>query len=98
MAEQIGREHLADPLLGEGVRHDSPQAHRAGDRLYTAKDIDLLKRIKHLVKEQGFTLQGAREQLRRDPAEAVATDTPQDDLRQRLLEIRDGLLRLRDEE
>ena len=64
----------------------------------TAKDIDLLKRIKHLVKEQGFTLQGAREQLRREPSEAVATDTPQDDLRQRLLEIREGLLRLRDEE
>ncbi len=75
-----------------------PKRTGRGDRLYTTKDIDLLKRIKHLVKEQGFTLQGAREQLRRDPSEAVATATPQDDLRQRLLEIRDGLLRLRDEE
>jgi hypothetical protein len=28
----------------------------------------------------------------------VVTATPQDDLRQRLLEVRDGLLRLRDEE
>ena len=75
-----------------------PKRTGRGDRLYTAKDIELLKRIKHLVKEQGFTLQGARDQLRREPSEAVATDTPQDDLRQRLLEIREGLLRLRDEE
>lgn len=73
-----------------------PKRTGRGDRLYTVKDIELLKRIKHLVKDQGFTLQGAREQLRRGTDEAVATSTPHDDIRQRLMVIRDGLLRLRD--
>jgi len=73
-----------------------PKRTGRGDRLYTAKDIDLLKRIKHLVKDQGFTLQGAREQLRRGPDESAGASSPQDVIRQRLLEIRDGLLRLRD--
>ena len=75
-----------------------PKRTGRGDRLYTTKDIDLLKRIKHLVKDQGFTLQGAREQLRRGPDEGAEASSPQDDIRQRLLEIRDGLIRLRDDQ
>lgn len=43
----------------------NPKRTGRGDRLYTSKDIDLLRRIHHLVKERGFTLQGAREALRR---------------------------------
>ncbi|MBQ0160652.1 MAG: MerR family transcriptional regulator [Bacteroidales bacterium] len=35
-----------------------------GNRLYTAEDIDLLKRIYHLTRECGYTLDGVREQLR----------------------------------
>lgn len=35
-----------------------------GNRLYTIEDIELLKRIYHLTRECGFTLEGVREQLR----------------------------------
>lgn len=41
-----------------------PTKNKKGNRLYTQKDIDLLRRIQHLTKECGYTLEGAREQLR----------------------------------
>lgn len=37
--------------------------NRKGDRLFTAKNINDLKTIHYLVKEKGFTLQGANEHL-----------------------------------
>lgn len=78
-----------------------PKRTGRGDRLYTRKEIDLLKRIKHLVKEEGFTLQGAREQLRKRSADepaAPAQPNPNghEELRDKLLEIRSRLLELRD--
>ncbi len=41
-----------------------PTKNTRGVRMYRQEDIDLLKRIKHLTKDCGFTLDGAREQLR----------------------------------
>ncbi len=37
--------------------------NRKGDRLYTEKNISQLRLIYHLVKEKGFTLEGARLEL-----------------------------------
>lgn len=37
-----------------------PRKNRRGNRLFTAKDIESLKYIYHLVKEQGLTLEGAK--------------------------------------
>ncbi len=73
-----------------------PKRTGKGDRLYTKKEIEHLQRIQHLVKEKGFTLQGAREQLRKaDNVETAATlDVEQ--LRNRLLEIRTKLVSLRE--
>lgn len=41
-----------------------PVKNKKGTRSYTKGDIELLKKIYHLTKECGFTLEGAREQLR----------------------------------
>lgn len=41
-----------------------PAKNRKGNRLFTPKDLENLKIIYHLVKECGFTLDGAREQLK----------------------------------
>ena len=71
-----------------------PKRTTKGDRLYTAKDIAELKRIHHLVKEQGFTLQGAREQLRKGSSAEAPRDRL-DEVRDRLLDIRQRLLDLR---
>lgn len=44
-----------------------PKKNRKGNRQFTKEDIDHVKTIYHLVKEKGFTLQGAKEMLRNDP-------------------------------
>jgi acetolactate synthase-1/2/3 large subunit len=41
----------------------SPGKSRGGHRRYQRKDIDLVMRIKQLVHEQGFTIQGAQRKL-----------------------------------
>ena len=46
-----------------------PKKNRKGNRLFTQEDIENLKIIYHLVKEKGFTLQGAKEEMRQNPNE-----------------------------
>jgi DNA-binding transcriptional MerR regulator len=40
------------------------RTNRKGDRLYTPENIEQLKVIHHLVKEQGFTIAGAKSKLK----------------------------------
>lgn len=42
-----------------------PKKNKKGNRLFTVKDIDKLNSIYILVKEQGFTLDGAKSQLKK---------------------------------
>lgn len=41
-----------------------PKKNAKGNRLFTEEDLDNLFIIYHLVKERGFTLQGAKEKLK----------------------------------
>lgn len=41
-----------------------PHKNKKGNRLFTQEDLDNLKIIFHLVKERGFTLQGAKNKLK----------------------------------
>lgn len=41
-----------------------PKKNRKGNRQFTKEDIDSLKLIYHLVKEKGYTLQGAKDMLK----------------------------------
>ena len=41
-----------------------PQKNRKGNRQFTKEDIENFKKVYHLVKEKGFTLQGAKEVLK----------------------------------
>jgi DNA-binding transcriptional MerR regulator len=43
-----------------------PQKNRRGNRQFTAKDIESIRLIYNLVKERGYTLQGAKEMLKTD--------------------------------
>lgn len=43
-----------------------PKKNRKGNRQFTKEDIDSVRTIFHLVKEKGFTLQGAKEMLKND--------------------------------
>jgi DNA-binding transcriptional MerR regulator len=41
-----------------------PKKNRAGNRSYQQKDIDLISQIKHLLYEEGYTIEGAKSKLR----------------------------------
>ncbi len=44
----------------------SPKKNRKGNRQFTRQDIENVRLIYHLVKEKGFTLQGAKDMLKND--------------------------------
>lgn len=62
----------------------SPKKSGTGHRLYRRKDVELLLRIKHLLYDKKFTIEGARrtlhEESRTPKARAVKTTTVQRDL------------------
>lgn len=78
-----------------------PKRTNKGDRLYTKDDILQLRRIRHLVKEKGFTLQGAKTALRQAELPGAPPSAqpgiPVDEVRDRLLRIRGNLVALRGE-
>lgn len=43
-----------------------PKKNKKGNRLFTKEDIDNLRLIHHLVKEQGYTLEGAKKKIKDD--------------------------------
>ena len=44
-----------------------PKKNAKGNRMFTPEDIKNLQMIYHLVKEKGFTLDGARTKLKQNP-------------------------------
>lgn len=48
-----------------------PERNKKGNRLFTKRDLDHLIMIHHLVKERGFTLQGARDKIRQNPEDVM---------------------------
>jgi DNA-binding transcriptional MerR regulator len=45
----------------------SPVKSRSNQRLYRRKDIEIVLRIKELLYKEGFTIEGARKQIRESP-------------------------------
>jgi DNA-binding transcriptional MerR regulator len=64
-----------------------PKKNSRGNRVYSRKDIELFTKIHHLVKDKGFTLEGAKNALRKrevlDQNEQIV---------HRLLQVRQELL------
>jgi len=46
-----------------------PKKNKKGNRLFTPEDLENLKMIYFLVKEKGFTLEGAKKKLKENPDE-----------------------------
>lgn len=69
-----------------------PHKTRKGNRLFTREDLDKLQLVYHLVKEKGFTLQGARDALKQNSNELQAKQR----LHKTLLEMRQLVSSLRD--
>lgn len=71
-----------------------PKKNKKGNRLFTQNDIANLKIIFNLVKEKGYTLQGARDYLRTNKTEAKENQRVIDSLERLksfLMEVRDSL-------
>lgn len=71
-----------------------PKKNKKGNRLFTIEDVENLKIIFHLVKEKGFTLQGAKEYLKGNKEVVKENQRVIDSLeslKQFLLEVKDQL-------
>ena len=69
-----------------------PVKNKRGTRSYTARDIELLRRIHYLTRECGYTLEGAREQMRTRPV-----DDPKMELVNNLTAVRQFLVELKEQ-
>ena len=71
-----------------------PKRNAKGTRFYTKEDITQIEKIYFLVKEQGFTLQGAKDKLRKDKKgvdKHIQVVQRLEDVKSQLLELRQGL-------
>lgn len=68
-----------------------PRKDRGGVRRYTAKDIEQIKKIYELVKERGFTIEGARKEM----AGPTKGDADLGEIKARMSSVLDRLVRLR---
>jgi DNA-binding transcriptional MerR regulator len=78
----------------------TPKKNKKGNRLFTPKDIKNFNKIYDLVKNQGFTLEGARKALkRRTPAqreiETTEETTTSQDVIEKLEKIKNRLIQLK---
>lgn len=45
-----------------------PHKNSKGDRRFTPKNVDQIQKIHHLLKERGFTINGAKQEIKREKA------------------------------
>lgn len=76
-----------------------PKKNKKGNRLFTPEDIDNFKVIYNLVKEQGFTLEGAKKYLKENKKtvrhELKAERIQFSEIENKLKFIRQGLIDLK---
>ena len=70
-----------------------PKKNKKGNRMFTAKDLDNLKIIYHLVKERGYTLEGAKKKLKENKNDTINNI----EIVNRLKDIRQFLVELKEE-
>ena len=71
-----------------------PRKNQRGKRMYTPKDIEMFKVVYHLVKERGFTIDGARRKLRENKDETINESVISEKLnliKEELLKIKNNL-------
>jgi len=71
-----------------------PKKNKKGDRMYTRADVENFKVIYHLVKERGYTLQGANEKLKnnkQDTFDAIEMVKSLENVKHFLLELKSQL-------
>lgn len=69
-----------------------PTENEAGHLTYSQDQIDFILHLYHLIKERGFTIPGAKQELEKGPV-----DKNRDETIQKLLQIRAFLSELKEE-
>ena len=72
----------------------SPRKTSSGSRKFSPDDVKKLQLIYHLVKEQGYTLEGARQRLKEDkqkPLTNLDVLTKLERVKQMLIDIKENL-------
>ena len=72
----------------------SPRKNRAGRRIYTDDDIETVERIRRLLKDEKYTIEGARQAIQRNDIRALIRAERKDALqalRALLVDLRDQL-------
>ena len=70
-----------------------PKKNKKGNRMFTNKDLANLKIIYHLVKERGYTLEGAKKKLKENKEDTINNI----EIVNRLKDIRQFLVELKEE-
>lgn len=68
-----------------------PKKNKKGNRLFTKEDIENFKKIFVLVKQQGFTLEGAKQKLK----QPIGIVNQNDEIYTKLAKIKANLLELK---
>jgi len=71
-----------------------PKKNKKGNRLFTPEDLANLKMIYFLVKEKGFTLEGAKKKLKENPDDTFSKHKiimRLEDIKNELIEIKNQL-------
>ncbi len=66
----------------------SPRKSRAGKRVYTEEDLAVVRRIRHLLREEQYTIAGARRVLEAERGRKPGAKPAGSDLRRELLDLR----------
>ncbi len=70
-----------------------PKKNKKGNRLFTPEDLENLKLIYFLVKEKGFTLEGAKNKLKENPEDIFSKHK----IISRLEEIKNELIEIKNQ-
>jgi DNA-binding transcriptional MerR regulator len=90
VAEMIGEAPSLIRFWEKEFTQLKPNKTEKGTRKYTQKDIELIKYIYYLVKQKGYTLDGAKEALRNEKKASNKAE-----LVTKLTEVRDFLMQLK---
>ncbi len=71
----------------------TPRKNKKGDRLFTKENIEQLLIIHHLLKVRGFTIEGAKQELREEKKRLLRRQ----EILRRLSKLRDELSELKEE-
>jgi DNA-binding transcriptional MerR regulator len=94
VSEKIGQESHVLRYWEEEFDVLNPRKNRAGRRVYTQDDIETVERIRRLLKDEKYTIEGARQAIERGETRAQVQEEIEDDLktlRSFLVELRDQL-------